>query len=817
MLLQKTLAVMEPATKRRKLSQESHEAVAEQGQAAPEQDKRQSLFVRSLPASITKERLIEHFSQSYPLKHATVVLDPQTKLPRGFGFVTFTDAADAQAALAEFNNSLLDGRKIKVEPAEARHREVDDNIGGKAHSKNTKGEELRAAREQQQQDNQPPKLIIRNLPWSIKTPEDLTKLFLSYGKVKHAVVPKLPGDKGQAGFGIVMLRGKKNAERALEGVNGKLVDGRTLAVDWAVDKETWQKVQQQGGEQGDVASEEPQVNGTVVDAVKEVDGSSEDEADESGVLLDGEQTVLEVADGTTSEGGELEDGDDAEAEDDDDDDLDASDISSLAASNAPASTSQFNTENTTVFIRNIPYDTNDESLSAHFQDHFGPTRYARVVYDHETERPRGTAFVCFRHETDAKECVKGCPKQDSTLDSRNHKSQAPSLLQNTNLDPSGKYTLNGRLLHVTRALPKPEADKRATDSANTRFAKSQSDKRRLYLLSEGTVSAGTTLYNQLSKTELDIRESSAKQRQKLVKTNPNLGLSLTRLSIRNLPRWIDARALKALAREAIVGFASDVKSGHRSPVSKEELARDGEAGRQAEAQRKAAGKGVVKQAKIVYESEMTGGKVGEGKGGRSRGYGFIEYWGHRSALMGLRWLNGHLVQRPKGEDAKGKDLDGDEKGKRLIVEFAIENAQVVQRREERERRDKQRRVQDKDNDGQDDGQKNDARTDGKFERRNTDSKTGGRFDRRNTDSKTGGRFNRRDTDAKPDGKFNKRKRDVKDEGGRFNGTAKKQQKTGPAKAESAPAQEHDQDAKNKVAARNRIIAQKRQKRRTRKG
>jgi len=790
---------MEPATKRRKLSQDSNGAVTEQEQAATVQDKRQSLFVRSLPASVTKERLIEHFSQSYPLKHATVVLDPQTKIPRGFGFVTFTDAADAQAALAEFNNSVLDGRKIKVEPAEARHREVDDSIGGRAHSKNTKGEELRAKREQQQQDNQPPKLIIRNLPWSIKTPEDLTKLFLSYGKVKHAVVPKLPGEKGQAGFGIVMLRGKKNAERALEGVNGKVVDGRTLVVDWAVDKETWQKVQQQGGEQEKLVSEEPPADGTVVGPANDADGSSEDEIDENGVLLDGGQISTEAAGGTTSEGSGIEDVDEAEAEDEDDADLDASTISSLAASDAPTSKTEFNTENTTVFIRNIPYDTDDESLSVHFQTHFGPTRYARVVYDHETERPRGTAFVCFRHEADAKECVKGCPKQDSALDSRNHKSQAPSLLQNTNLDPSGKYTLDGRLLHVTRALPKNEADRRATDSATTRFAKQQSDKRRLYLLSEGTVSPGTTLYNQLSKTELDIRESSAKQRQKLVKTNPNLGLSLTRLSIRNLPRWIDGRALKALAREAIVGFASDVKSGHRSPVSKEELARDGEAGRQAEAQRKAAGKGVVKQAKIVYESEMSGGKVAEGKGGRSRGYGFVEYWGHRSALMGLRWLNGHLVKRPKGEDAKGKDLDGDGRDKRLIVEFAIENAQVVQRRDERERRDKQRRFQDKEEDGQNDGHKNDGRIDGKYNMGKREAKDGHK------------------NDGRIDGKYNKRKREAKDEGERFNGKAKKQQKTGPAKVESAPQQEHDQDAKNKVAARNRIIAQKRQKRRTRKG
>jgi nucleolar protein 4 len=74
----------------------------------------------------------------------------------------------------------------------------------------------------------------------------------------------------------------------------------------------------------------------------------------------------------------------------------------------------------------------------------------------------------------------------------------------------------------------------------------------------------------------------------------------------------------------------------------------------------------VRQAKIVLE-----------KTGRSRGYGFIEYDSHASALKGLRWLNARVVGERKVE------TDGDRK-RRLLVEFAIENAQVVKRRQERE-------------------------------------------------------------------------------------------------------------------------------------
>ena len=246
----KPLETMAPHTKRRKLSDGSPQAVAplqsqpDSDVSKDKNDQRRSLFVRSLPASVTTEKLTAHFSESYPLKHAIVVVDKQTNISRGFGFVTFTDAEDAHAAAEKFDNSVLEGRKIKVEVAEARHRDIED---GAKKGENTTGTKLRAAREQQMQEGQPPKLIVRNMPWSIKTPEDLTKLFLSYGKVKHAVVPK-KSPRAQYGFGIVILRGKKNAENALKGVNGKEIDGRTLAVDWAVDKDTWQQMQETGRE-----------------------------------------------------------------------------------------------------------------------------------------------------------------------------------------------------------------------------------------------------------------------------------------------------------------------------------------------------------------------------------------------------------------------------------------------------------------------------------------------------------------------------------------------------------------------------------------
>ena len=59
--------------------------------------------------------------------------------------------------------------------------------------------------------------------------------------------------------------------------------------------------------------------------------------------------------------------------------------------------------------------------------------------------------------------------------------------------------------------------------------------------------------------------------------------------------------------------------------------------------------------------------------------------------MGLRWLNGRAV----GYEATGhhNQVDRAERKKRLIVEFALENANVVSRRKEKELKAGKRRVE----------------------------------------------------------------------------------------------------------------------------
>lgn len=633
----------------------------ESSQAKQQQGR--SLFVRSLPASATTESLTNFFSQSFPLKHATVVVDSKTKQSKGYGFVTFADIEDAKSASETFNGSLFEGRKIKVELAEPRQRQAQ---GGKPddHADIHVSTVVKAKAERGRHVQRPSKLIVRNLPWTIKDADHLAALFRSYGKVKHATVPK-KGPGLSAGFGFVVIRGQKNAERALEGVNGKEIEGRTLAVDWAVQKEVWESSQQ---------------GGTRPESEKSAEGESVKSEDSDDVHVD---------DVPQSDAEHIAASDDDQEEDSYDGDEDDKDIGHEPSEKPDGNTS-------VLFIRNLPFIATDESLQEHFAS-FGPVRYARVVLDQATERSKGTGFVCFYNQEDADGCLREAPKiqvpagqPGSSNKSSAVSSNKQSLLEDISVDRSGRFTLDGRVLQVSRAVDRKEATRLTFANSNIRDVRDK-DRRRLYLLSEGTVPSNSPIYDTLSQSEIKMREDSAKQRQSLIKSNPTLHLSLTRLSVRNLPRSTTSKNLKALAREAVVGFAKDVKAGVRRQLSKEELSRGGEEMQEAERARKSKGKGIVKQAKIVFEGRE-GGKVAEDSGaGRSRGYGFIEYSSHRWALMGLRWLNGHAVEPANNFPAKaapGKNVT--ERKKRLIIEFAIENAQVVGRRQEREAKARER-------------------------------------------------------------------------------------------------------------------------------
>jgi RNA recognition motif-containing protein len=86
------------------------------------------LYVGNLAFTITQEQLKGMFSSYGEITEATLVMDKYSGRSRGFGFVTFSDDAAADKAIAEMNGKDFEGRALKV--TEARPMEERKPGGG---------------------------------------------------------------------------------------------------------------------------------------------------------------------------------------------------------------------------------------------------------------------------------------------------------------------------------------------------------------------------------------------------------------------------------------------------------------------------------------------------------------------------------------------------------------------------------------------------------------------------------------------------------------------------------------------------------------
>lgn len=77
-----------------------------------------NIYVSNLSFRVTDEDLNGFFAPYGEVKSAKVITDRETGRSRGFGFVEMTDAAAGAKAVAELDNSMVDGRPIKAVEAQ---------------------------------------------------------------------------------------------------------------------------------------------------------------------------------------------------------------------------------------------------------------------------------------------------------------------------------------------------------------------------------------------------------------------------------------------------------------------------------------------------------------------------------------------------------------------------------------------------------------------------------------------------------------------------------------------------------------------------
>ena len=165
--------------------------------------------------------------------------------------------------------------------------------------------------------------------------------------------------------------------------------------------------------------------------------------------------------------------------------------------------------------------------------------------------------------------------------------------------------------------------------------------------------------------------------------------------------------LKRLATHAIQAFDNEVAAESRPGLSEDELARDEPVPAADESRNKGGPTPRVRQAKIIRQADRVDPLTGKG---RSKGYGFLELREHADALRVLRWTNNNpdvpsllaewwpaeleaekkkgadpsrakknIAETPENQGSSTKHPRG-----ALIVEFSIENTQVVQQRTARQ-------------------------------------------------------------------------------------------------------------------------------------
>eukprot|EP00960_Hanusia_phi_P032853 750102-Hanusia_phi.AAC.2 len=82
-------------------------------------------FVSGLPWALTSEDLRDLFSEFGAIQDANVVYDRETGRSRGFGFVTFAESSDCEAAITAMDKANIGGRTVLVKQANVREARPD--------------------------------------------------------------------------------------------------------------------------------------------------------------------------------------------------------------------------------------------------------------------------------------------------------------------------------------------------------------------------------------------------------------------------------------------------------------------------------------------------------------------------------------------------------------------------------------------------------------------------------------------------------------------------------------------------------------------
>ncbi|GKV04681.1 hypothetical protein SLEP1_g16806 [Rubroshorea leprosula] len=175
-----------------------------------------SIFVGDLAADVTDSLLHETFASKYTsVKAAKVVIDANTGRSKGYGFVRFGDDNERTQAMTEMNGVVCLSRPMRIGPATPRKSSGYQQGGYMSNGGSAQPDAVSSNTT----------IFVGGLDPNV-TDEELRQSFSQYGEI---VSIKIPTGKG---CGFVQFANRKNAEEALEKLNGAVIGKQTVRLSW---------------------------------------------------------------------------------------------------------------------------------------------------------------------------------------------------------------------------------------------------------------------------------------------------------------------------------------------------------------------------------------------------------------------------------------------------------------------------------------------------------------------------------------------------------------------------------------------------------
>jgi len=473
------------------------------------------------------------------------------------------------------------------------------------------------------------RLIVRNLAFSAGE-KHVRKAFAKIGELTEVNMPmKEDAAEGKMnrGFAFVQFADASVAQKAVTELNGVKICGRGVAVDFAVQSELYQSLQREEKQEPARKPKKAKEDATKAkqDAAKEEDEEGEEDAAAKG---DAGAEVKRMK-GLLGEDKDEEEEEEAKPKEKKDLRKPGFDLE----------------EKRTVFVRNVPFDATAEDLKEALQK-FGKVATVKLVADPKgLNNHRGSAFVKFVDadgaaaalavEAEAEKKL----KELSAVVRKSDKRELPAV-------EGFGISLKGRRLVLKPAVSTKEATELTQEKKPKKGVASQEKAKWKYLLTIGDISENSEKWERLSKSEQLQRKASAKERKWRI-GNANFVIHPMRLSIRNLPTSVDVTKLRgAIVRH----LCEEGVEAAKDKVRKKD-------------------KQMAVQKLIVKASLVRNPERREADGTRrSRGFGFMEFKDHDTALKVLDYLN----DNPKVFGGS----------RRPIVQFAIEDKRKLRMQQE---------------------------------------------------------------------------------------------------------------------------------------